>query len=84
LFGRFSFFIRYPHIFWLKWCWFCIIWMIKTCPHVSKKMAHDHVPLCSFIKKDSTGLTIFVQIVPYFNHIYNIVCSILWYNFLIW
>jgi hypothetical protein len=39
-------------------------------------MAKNCVPLRSFIKKDSIGLAIFVQIASYFNHKENKVHSI--------
>jgi hypothetical protein len=35
---------------------------------VLKTWLKNHVPLYSFIKKESMGLAIFVQLAPYFNH----------------
>ncbi len=55
------------HIFWLKWWWFLWFgWL--TCPWMSWMMVHQQCPLSQFYWKRPTWLTIFVQIVPYFDH----------------
>ncbi len=41
----------------------------------------NRVPLKSFIKKESIGMTKFVQIASYLNHKYNVICSTYWRNF---
>jgi hypothetical protein len=67
LFSSF-FFIRYSHTSWLKWWWFFVIWIIQTCPFkFPKTWFRNCVPLRNFIKNDSIGLKIFVQISPYLS-----------------
>jgi hypothetical protein len=59
--------IRYSHTFWFggDFLWFGWLKHVLKCP---ERWFRNRVSLHNFIEKDSIGLTIFIQIAPYFNH----------------